>query len=187
MALARAFCYPVGMNRLPEPISGQLSLAVLPPRLSQPLLHMVARLALRGPLRVLDGGNRFNAYTVAQALRQHTEQVEAVLGRIRIARAFTCYQVAALLAETPALPEPTVALDLLATFRDESVPLWERRRLLACCREHLRRLASRAPLLVSASAQGASGVDELLALLEEAADQVWRFAPLPPPAPLRLF
>jgi hypothetical protein len=142
---------------------------------------------LRGRVRLLDGGNRFNAYAVAQALRQHTEQVEEALSRIRIARAFTCYQVAALLAETPALPEPTVALDLLATFRDESVPLWERRRLLEACREPLRRLASQAPLLVSASAQGAAGGDELLALLEEEAGQVWRFAPLPPPAPLRLF
>jgi len=175
------------MNLLPEPVPGQFTLVVLPPRANPPLLHMVARLALRGPLRLLDGGNRFNAYTVAQALRRHTGQVEAALARIRISRAFTCYQVAALLAETPALPASTVALDLLATFRDESVPLWERRRLLAVCREHLRRLASQAPLLVSVTAQGASGADELLAMLEEAADQVWRFAPPLPPAAPRLF
>src|SRR3990172_2834304 len=129
----------------------------------------------------------FRSYTVAQALRRHTGQVEAALARIRISRAFTCYQVAALLAETPALPASTVALDLLATFRDESVPLWERRRLLAVCREHLRRLASQAPLLVSVTAQGASGADELLVMLEEAADQVWRFAPPLPPAAPRLF
>ncbi|HSF83283.1 MAG TPA: hypothetical protein VLA49_18735 [Anaerolineales bacterium] len=182
-----AFCYPVGMNRLPEPISGQFTLAVLPQGASLPLLHMVARLALRGPLRVLDSGNRFNAYTVAQSLRRHTGQVEAALARIRIARAFTCYQVAALLAETPALPASTLVLDLLATFRDESVPLWERRRLLEACLDHLRRLASQAPLLASVTAQGAAGADELLALLEGAAGQVWRFAPPLPPAPLRLF
>lgn len=175
------------MQLLPEPVSGQFVLAVLPPRLSLPVLEMLARLALRGPLRVLDGGNRFNAYTVAQELRRHTMAVEAVLARIRIARAFTCYQVLTLLAETPALPAATLVLDLLATFRDESVPLWERRRLLGDCLEHLRRLAGPAPLLVSATSQGAAGADELLALLEAAADQVWHAALPLPPAPLRLF
>lgn len=175
------------MNRLPEPVPGQFLLAALPPGSSTTLLEMVARLALRSPVRVLDGGNRFNVYRVAQNLRRHTSDVNTVLQRIQVARAFTCYQVVTLLAGTPPLSTPTLVIDLLATFRDESVPFWERRRLLVACLGHLRFLAKQAPLLVGVTPQGALGGDELLALLEDAADQVWRFAPPLPLQPLRLF
>jgi hypothetical protein len=48
---------------------------------------------------------------------------------VRLSRAFTCYQMLALLAETPAGGPPTLVLDLLDTFYDESVPLHESRRL----------------------------------------------------------
>jgi hypothetical protein len=186
------------MDQLPEPISGKFTLAVLPRRPIQPLLSLAARLALRGPLRVLDGGNCFNAYIVAQALRLHMPDVNPVLERITVARAFTCYQMLTLLQETPVQPVPTLVLDMLATFRDENVPEVERRRLLLICLERLQRLAVVAPLLVSASTDGGPPMsqqsrsklprrDGLLALLEAAAGQVWRFGP-PPPAPvLRLF
>ena len=174
------------MDLLPDPLPGQFSLAVLPHGSSRQLLQAVARLALGGSLRVLDGGNRFNAYTVALALRQHTAEIETILERIYVARAFTCYQVVTLLTQTPAIPHPTLVLDILATFRDESVSLEERGRLLETCLSQLRRLAGQAPLLVSVIPQGRQP-DELLTALEEAADQVWRFGP-PPPAPrLRLF
>jgi hypothetical protein len=104
-----------------------------------------------------------------------------------------------LLEETPLVPTATLVLDLLATFRDETVPLGERRRLLERCLEHLHCLAAAAPLLVSASPDGGPPMsqargrrrpqprDELLALLEQAADQVWRFGPPPPTVQLRLF
>ena len=174
------------MDLLPDPLPGQFSLAVLPHGSTRQLLQVIARLALRGSLRVLDGGNRFNAYTVAMALRQHTTGVEAILEQIHVARAFTCYQVATLLTQTQAIPRPTLVLDILATFRDESVSLEERRRLLETCLSQLRRLAGQAPLLVSAIPQGAQS-DELLITLEEAADQVWRFGPPAQPLPLRLF
>lgn len=174
------------MNLLPDPPPGQFSLAVLPHDSTKQVLQVVARLALRGSLRVLDGGNRFNAYKVALALRQHTIEVGAVLEQIHVARAFTCYQVVTLLTQTPAIPRPTLVLDMLATFRDESVSLEERRRLLRNCLDQLRRLARGAPLLVSAIPQGAQS-DELLVMLEEAADQIWRFGSPAPPLPLRLF
>ena len=105
------------MNLLPDPLPGQFSLAVLPHGSTRQVLQVVARLALRGSLRVLDGGNRFNAYTVALALRQHTIEAGAVLEQIHVARAFTCYQVVTLLTQTPAIPRPTLVLDMLATDR----------------------------------------------------------------------
>jgi len=181
------------MQLLPEPLTGKITLAVVSRRSIQPLLGLAARLAQHAPLRVLDGGNCFNAYVVAQALRQQTQDVEAALERITVARVFTCYQMVTLLDETPAVPEATLVLDLLATFRDETVPLAERQRLLVHCLGRLECLAAAAPLLVSASPDGGppmSGVngrrtpllnDELLARLEQAADQVWRFGSPPPP------
>jgi hypothetical protein len=187
------------MDLLPDPIAGEFTLAVLPRQAIRPLLGLAARLALRAPLRVLDGGNCFNAYIVALALRQHTQDVSAVMERIHVARAFTCYQILTLLQETRATPVATLVLDLLATFRDENVPDAERRRLLGICLERLRRLAVAAPLVVSVSPDSGPPMsgsrsrrkpparDELLAILEAAAGQVWRFGPPPPIVQLRLF
>lgn len=187
------------MDLLPEPLTGKITLAIVPRRDIQPLLEMAARLAVSAPLRVLDGGNCFNAYIVAQTLRpallaQQAQDVEAALGRIHVSRAFTCYQMMTLLDETPtaAIPAATVVLDLLATFRDETVPMAERQRLLGHCLERLERLAAAAPMLVSASPDGGPPMsrphgqrqspagDELLVRLEKAADQVWRFGSAPP-------
>ncbi|HEY5668825.1 MAG TPA: hypothetical protein VIS10_02430 [Anaerolineales bacterium] len=186
------------MDLIPEPLSGKITLAIVPRRAIRPLLGLAARLAQRAPLLVLDGGNCFNAYVVALALRQQTTDVTAALERIRVSRAFTCYQMVTLLEETPATPVATLVLDFLATFRDENVPQGERLRLIRICLERLRFLASAAPLLVSASPDSGPPMsggrgrrqlqpdDRLLALLEEAADQVWRFGPPPPTVQLRL-
>jgi len=67
---------------------------------------LAAELALLGSVTVLDGGNRFVPYRVAQLLR----------------RAFTCYEMNSLLADTPALQQPCLILDLMNTFYDDHVP-----------------------------------------------------------------
>ena len=48
---------------------------------------------------VLDGANRFNAYTVSSFARRALIPPEKLLKSIRIARAFTCYQMATLMGE----------------------------------------------------------------------------------------
>lgn len=154
---------------------------------SQLTTAMIARLALRGSLLVLDGGNCFRGHQLARELRRHSTQLKAALQRVYIARAFTCYQVLTLLSSTPAAPVPTLALDLLSTFYDESVNLSERRRLLQACLGHLRRLSQAAPILVSAAPPKPREPGELLALLTEAADQYWQFQDDQPPTPPRLF
>jgi hypothetical protein len=154
------------------------------------LLELAARLALASSLRVLDCGNCFNVYTVTQALHQHTMDTTAALQRIRVARAFTCYQAIALLESTPQDATPTLVLDLLATFLDESVSLGERRRLLDRCVADLRRLSRQGGVLVSIHPKRAaqeSGAGGLFEALEDAADQVWRFEAPAPPQILRLF
>jgi hypothetical protein len=162
---------------------------------SRLLMDLAARLALGGPLRVLDGGNRFDAFQCSQNLARYLttgssqrgsfmetdeaslrerhapaagepeptrgggpapmtarpRSLKEALARITLARAFTCYQMLTLLSETPAIPhQPTLALDLLATFYDESVPAAEALRLLERCLVDLRRLSAQAPVVVSA-------------------------------------
>jgi hypothetical protein len=167
------------------------------------LLAAATTLAARGlPLRLFDGGNRFDGYFVARLARRlsaHPVQAsargahspQATLGRIHISRAFTCFQLAELIENAPASPEPLFVLDLLATFYDESVPLRDSERLLETSITHLKRLATAGPVIVGAR-QPQSLVKErwtLLDRLETAADAAWmlRSPPLAEPLQPRLF
>jgi hypothetical protein len=164
------------MNRaLPDLFSGKIVLLLGAHAAQGAMIELAAELARRGPLRVLDGGNRFNTYPLARALRRHTVDIDACLERIQLSRAFTCYQMEAMLAATPAQAVPTLALDLLATFTDENVPLAERERLLQLCAGGLRRLSRLGPVAVSARPEGSAQSDlgRLLETLRDAADQVW--------------
>jgi len=168
---------------------GSLYLILAPRRLGRLLMNsFAARLALVGGVRILDSGNWFDALAVARQVRRQTAQLDQVLGRVQVQRAFTCYQAAVLLNQQPSGREPVLVLDLLSTFADESVPLNERARLLDQAVADLRRLSSLAPTAVSAAPtpSGADGVGlpaghparftaplpAMLAQLEDAADQV---------------
>jgi len=90
---------------------------------------------------VLDGANGFNPYRVSSLARKVWIPPESLLRRIRIARDFTCYQMAALMEERltsllkqePEIAQPQVViLGPTTTFLDEDVserevrPLFER-------------------------------------------------------------
>ncbi len=175
---------------LPEVTPGQLLLVIAPSRFTRlHVLELAARLALRGPVTVFDNGNCFDAYLVARSVRRQTPDLAAVLGRIHIARSFTCYQAAALLARSPATSTPKLVLDLLSTFYDENVALPECTRLLTECTRHLQRLSRAAPVVVSASPPSAHQVGRLplLRQLEDTTEKTLVFLhPLPQP-PLALF
>lgn len=117
-----------------------------------------------------------------------------ILDRMRLSRAFTCFQLAELIENAPAGPEPLFILDLLATFYDESVPLRDSQRLLATTLTHLRRLAAVGPVIVGGREpqtlvtprppiEGLTvgrGVKErwlLLDQLQAAADAAWMLRP----------
>jgi hypothetical protein len=162
---------------------GRSMLLVVAPHAAAPLmLELAARLSTAGVVRVLDGGNRFNVYPVSQGIRRLTGNVYPCLERISLARAFTCYQMLALLEETPAIDAPTLLLDFLATFNDESVPLPESLRLLEVCLPHFRRLSARAPLVISAKPVPSVTPERaaLLERLQEVADQHWELEPARP-------
>lgn len=175
--------YYYGMDALTLPLTNQLLVLSAPHAAVPMMLELAARLALSGEVRVLDGGNRFNVYPVARTVRRYTAELTSALARIHLTRAFTCYQAAALLAEMPADARPLLAIDLLATFYDESVRVGESRRLLNGCITHLQRLSQAAPLVVSVRPPAAPFPERrvLLEILQEAAAGAWQMEPLPIP------
>ena len=165
------------------------------------LLTAITALAAKGqPLRVFDGGNRFDGYFVARLARRfslrsnendngasngganaETASIDvaidphAVLSRIRLSRAFTCFQLAELIENTPPGPDPLFVLDFLATFYDESVPLRDTERLLLTTISHFKRLAASGPVIVGAREPRSLVKDRwmLLDQLQIAADSAW--------------
>jgi len=147
--------YAGGMNATPNTLTvNHLVVVRAANRTGLALLDDAAGLALAGPLRVLDGGNCINIYPLARALRRRTAALTEALRNVRLSRAFTCYQMLALLTESPADGCPTLVLDLLGTFYDESVPLYETQRLLRLAILELLRLRAGGPLTVSARPPG---------------------------------
>lgn len=162
------------------------------------LTALTALAAKNHPLRVFDGGNRFDGYFVARLARRFSERStgnganhgganhggtnaggaidpHAVLSRIRLSRAFTCFQLAELIENTPPGADPLFVLDLLATFYDESVPLRDTERLLLTTITHLKRLAAFGPVIVGAREPRSLVKDRWMLLdhLQVAADSAW--------------
>ena len=170
-------------NSIPDLPHGQI-LAILAPHAGRTvMLETAARFALRGPVRVLDGGNHFNAYLVARSIRRFTADIDSALTRISLARAFTCYQMEALLAaatllvqQQPASAPAALVLDLLATFYDENVALIERQRLLKLCQRCFRVIAAHSPLLISLRPAQVDRPDQqgLLDEMLDFVDDVWQ-------------
>ena len=193
-----ALRYCIGMTDRPRPLPsvycGQVLLLVAPHAfLNQALPAWIARLAFNGPLRILDGGGRFNPYSLGRPLRHLTPQVAEVMQGIHIQRSFTCYQMAALLDEISIHDDdatPLLALDLLTTFYDEDVAAHERRRLLTGVLERLNRLSQIVPVAVTAAPRSEEDEDPWLAALEVGLEnpRTWWFDTTPtPPLPLTLF
>jgi hypothetical protein len=165
---------------------GKWSLIILPRSMRSNTLTGIGRLAERGPILVLDGGNSFNAYTVSRAVRGR----EDVLRCIQISRAFTCHQMVSLLEGISSAPSSVVCLDFLATFFDESLPVRERQRLLEACLPHFTSINQSANLAVTISPPKVilSETVAFLQILQTAAGSIWAApAVLPAPEPLRLF
>ena len=88
------------MQILTLPTTNQFYVIVGGQSAAERLLGLAAQLALRGPLLLLDCGNRANPLPLARELRRLTPDPVAALRGIQSARAFTCYQVVTLLEET---------------------------------------------------------------------------------------
>ena len=143
---------------------------------SQTMLAFAARLAIRTPLPRFRWRQPFQCPRggAPAAPAQCTRPVP-VAGGIQIRRAFTCYQMAALLEDTPPSNLPSLVIDLLDTFYDESAPLAERRSLIERCMQLLHGLSSLAPTIASVRPPEPSRADPtgLLEIVENAGDLLW--------------
>ena len=97
---------------------------------------------------VLDGANRFDPYIASSFARKALIPPERILKRIRIARAFTCYQMATLMGERLGsfLKEEeekpwVIILGPITTFLDEDVPEREVQPLFNRCLRRVEEMA----------------------------------------------
>ena len=163
---------------------------VIAPRffLKETIPGLISHLAQLSSVRILDGGNSIDVHLLARELQRKTGQVFRYLDRIELARAFTCYQMLAMLLETPASPSPIVALELLATFYDENVAQMERKRLFTRCVSEIVRLSQSVPVLITIS--NTSLLEESidwLGLLKQHADRTWHLEKKSIPTTPRMF
>lgn len=142
----------------------------------EPVLELVARLALAGPVRVLVGGNRFDAHQLARVIRRHTTRLDETLARIHLARPFTCYQVITLLEQTTG-DVPLIFLDMLTTFYDDAISPQESKRLAHTAVAHLQRCQQQTPVLVTLRPTPPAAGFDLSPLIQVAADQVYIYSP----------
>jgi hypothetical protein len=142
--------YAVVMDLLPCLKPGTLIVSLIPHTRHTPIIpELIAELALRGPVTVMDGGNCFPAYHIAQLIRRKNLQVEAISRHIFVQRAFTCYQMVSLLENIAAFGYPHIILNLLSTFQDDQIKPDEADRLLTLCLSHIERLRLSAPVVVT--------------------------------------
>jgi len=132
---------------------GEVTLWTGPRVAVEPVLELLyaGSARARGRVSLLEGANRFHPYRVGEVGRSLGVDATETLRRIRLARAFTAYQMVALVdgwaAEARRHP-PTllVAHDLPALFAADEVPDEERAALLRHVARALRTLADDVPV-----------------------------------------
>lgn len=138
------------MNTLPQILPASLALKTRSPRLllvetegrpGEGITELFAAMALRGPFYAIAGGEWLPTYALVRSLRRRTASIQEVLGRVRLARPFTCYQVLDLLTDIRPERDPVLVLDFLHHFHNPDVPLDVRRRVLWQCCQRLRDLS----------------------------------------------
>lgn len=167
------------MDVLALPEANQLYVVIGGATAAGHLLDLAVRLALHGPLLILDCGNRANPLPLAKELRRLTHDPVAALGNMgaKGARAFSCYQVATLIGNAANRPiqYPVLIFDLLAAFYDESISYREGLRLLDQSLSSLRRIRRCAPLVVSTKPPPIDFPERkvFLEMMCRISDQVW--------------
>ncbi len=177
------------MNILPDILSHSLSIHTHVPRLllietegrpDEGLTELFAALALRGSFYAIAGGEWLPTYGFIRSLRRRTAAVHDVLGRIRIARPFTCYQVLDLLTDIRPERTPVLVLDFLHHFHNPDIPSDVRWRVLRQCCKRLESLSLLRPLLVFVQALQTEEYQNFFPLIADMADHVLRAAEAEP-------
>jgi hypothetical protein len=137
------------MDILPVLKTGRLIVIYAPDAACTESMTLIAELGVRGAVTIMDGGNRYRPYQVANLLRRKTVDISSVASRLFSRRAFTCYEMNTMLSSTPSLNQPCMILDLLNTFYDDHVPAYEADRLLKSCLDQIQRLVLSGPVVLT--------------------------------------
>ena len=145
---------------------GEVTLWVGPGAAVEPVLELLyaGNAVVRGRVSLLEGANRFHPYRIGELGRALGIDATRTLAGVRLARAFTAYQMVALVdgwaAETRRHP-PTLLVghDLPALFAADEVPYEERTALLRHVARTLALLLRtiHRPLLLTLGPGGAEG------------------------------
>ena len=165
------------MDILPVLKTGKLIVILSPNAARTESMTLIAELGLRGPVTILDGGNRYQPYQIAKLLRRKTVDISTAANRLISRRAFTCYEMNTLLASTPSQRQPHIILDLLNTFHDDHVPIHEACRLLQSCLGQINRLQVSAPVVVTLAPPHVDERAFLISQVCEKADHVLMVEP----------
>ena len=176
------------MNTLPDLASNSLQLVSQPSRLrlietagrqSEGITELFAALAMRGSFYAIAGGEWIPTYALVQSIRRRTPEVQQVLGRVRLARPFTCYQVLDLLEEVRPESDPILILDFLHHFYNPDIQPDVRQRVLEHCCRHLQRLALSRPLIVFVQQMRTEEYGKFFPLVAAAADEILQTDEMP--------
>ena len=160
-----------GMSPLPNLSSGKLVIKVTAGKEQERTSELIAELALRGPFRVIAGSDWLPGYGLVRRLRSRTTTLKHILGRVHLARAFTCYQVLDLLESCPDNREPVLVLDFLNTFHVADIALFVRTRVLNQCISRLQRLSLSRPITVFIQPTLAAEYPRFQSMLASIADE----------------
>lgn len=173
------------MNTLPQLLTHSLSAKTWSPRLllvetsgrpAEGLTELFATLALRGPFYAIAGGEWLPTYALVRSLRRRTTAIHQVLGRVRLARPFTCYQVLDLLTDIRPERDPVLVLDFLHHFHNPDIQPDVRWRVLKQCCRRLERLSLSRTLLVFVQSLDTEEYRSFFPLVADAADEVLQAA-----------
>ena len=145
---------------------GEVTIWAGPSVAVEPLLELlyVGSARARGRVSLLEGANRFHPYRLGELGRALGVDARETVRRIRLARAFTAYQMVALVdrwAREVRQHPPTLLVghDLPALFTDDEIPPEEQVGLLRGIARGLAALLRRVdlPLLLTLGPEGATG------------------------------
>jgi len=150
--------------------------------------QLIAQIALKSDLFVLDGGNCFDAYGIIHGLSRYVVvDIQCYLERIHLARSFTCYQTLSLCKQYEHISCPMFVLNLSSNFYDESVCYAEREHLFESCLEYLLHLSERVPLVILERLDYVKNSMHWISRLKETAQHISCFEHIAPMQPLKLF
>jgi hypothetical protein len=128
---------------------GQLLIVQTFGREAENIVELVTQWVLRGSFHLIAGGDWLPDYDDLQyAVFRYTNDYNAVLNRLRLVRARTCFQLLDLLVEADEQNKPVLILDFLYHFYNSDVNIEVRDRIMEACCSSTKRLSLSNPVAV---------------------------------------